>query len=226
MFVWRRPAPAGHRPRIFSPPALAAALTPAPGSPYICDLSRQSRTKAVMGCSTSLRGVGRGQKGESKNEFGEIHRAGARLHSERAIAGAARGPSAVHARAYPESAARRRGGPRRRPDRQGGRALARRAGAGRTRAGQAAEGAGLGRGAALSRADDGAAVRQRREDRGEGGRFLRHRRAAAGRARAGEGRRGGQDSRQRRRHAADAERRDQRSAQGPHGRFGERRERL
>ena len=60
----------------------------------------------------------------------------------------------------------------------------------------------------------------------EGGRFLRHRRAAAGRARDGEGRRGGQDSRQRRRHRADPQRRDQRSAQGPHRGFGERRERL
>ena len=37
---------------------------------------------------------------------------------------------------------------------------------------------------------------------------------------------GRQDSGQRRRHAADAQRRDQRHAQGPHRRFGQRRERL
>ena len=40
------------------------------------------------------------------------------------------------------------------------------------------------------------------------------------------GTRGGQDPGERRRHAADAERRHQRSPQGPHGRFGQRRERL
>ena len=53
---------------------------------------------------------------------------------------------------------------------------------------EAAEGAGLGRGPALSRADHGARLRQCREDRAEGGRFLRHRRAPAARARDGEGR--------------------------------------
>ena len=91
-----------------------------------------------------------------KHEFGEIYGTRARLRAERAIAGCARGASAVYARAYPEGAARRRGGSRRGPDRQGGRALARRADASRTRAQQIAESAGLGRRAALSRADDGA----------------------------------------------------------------------
>ena len=56
---------------------------------------------------------------------------------------------------------------------------------------QIAESAGFGRRAALSRADDGAPVRQCREDCAEGRRFLRHRRAPARRAGDGEGRRGG-----------------------------------
>ena len=60
----------------------------------------------------------------------------------------------------------------------------------------------------------------------EGWRFLRHRRAPAAGARDGEGRRGGQDPGQRRGVAADPERGDQRPAQGSHGGFGERRERL
>src|ERR1700722_12405742 len=137
----------------------AATLSGAPGSPYICDLSRESRTKAAMGCSTSLRGVGRSHKGESNHEFGEIYGTRARLRAERAIAGCARGASAVYARAYLEGAARRRGGSRRGPDRQGGRALARRADASRTCAQQNAESAGFGRRAALSRADDGTRVR-------------------------------------------------------------------
>ena len=42
----------------------------------------------------------------------------------------------------------------------------------------------------------------------------------------GEGQRRGQDPRQRRRYRADAQRRDRGFAQGPHGRFGERRKRL
>ena len=58
------------------------------------------------------------------------------------------------------------------------------------------------------------------------GDFVRHRRAAACRAGDGEELRGGPNSSQRRSDAANAERGDQRSAQGPHGRFGERRKRL
>ena len=48
---------------------------------------------------------------------------------------------------------------------------------------------------------------------------LRHRRAAAAGACAGEGQRRGQDPRQRRRHRAEPQRRHQLAAQGPHRRF-------
>src|ERR1700735_811546 len=62
MFAQAPPCSGRPEPRIFSPATFAAALSRAPGSPYICHLSRESRTKAAMGCSTSLRGVGRSQR--------------------------------------------------------------------------------------------------------------------------------------------------------------------
>ena len=89
------------------------------------------------------------------------------------------GQSAVHARARAEGASGRRGGAGRRADRPGGRQLPPGADRGRGRPRQTAEGRGIGRWPALYGADDGAPVRQRREDRPEGGRLVRHRRAPA-----------------------------------------------
>ena len=77
---------------------------------------------------------------------------------------------------------------------------------------------------ALPRAADGQGFRHRREDRQEGRRLLRHRRAAAAGAGDGEGRRDGEDPRRRRRHAADAQRGHRGNPQGTHRRFGVRRE--
>ena len=67
---------------------------------------------------------------------------------------------------------------------------------------------------ALARVFDSAA-----EDRREGRRQLRHRRAAAAGARARQGQRGRQDPGARRRHAAEPQRRHRGAAQGPHRRL-------
>ena len=193
------PPPEGNR-RVADrgwPPPFAArhSLTPlfrqerdVPTSGSIRPVTAEIQHRVVLrrfGSGGEARGV--------EHESREVHGTGARLRAGGAVAGASRRPSAVHARAHPESPARRRGGPCRRPHRQGGRQFARGAAAGRARALQAAEGAGLRGGTALHGADHGAGVRQRREDRAEGGRFVRDRRAAAARAGDGEGRGGGQD---------------------------------
>ena len=87
-------------------------------------------------------------------------------------------------------------------------------------AGQAAQGRRPGRGPDLHGARDGARVRPGRSDRREGGRLLRHRRAHADGAGAGQGHRRGRGAGQGRREAAGAREGDRRAAQGPHRRFG------
>ena len=161
----------------------------------------------------------------SIHEYREIHRAGARLHSGGAGHSDPRRPSAVHAGAYFEGAARRRAGARGGADRQGRRTFSRRLAEDRGRPGETAEGRGLRSRAALSDARDRAAVRQRREDRAKVRRQLRHGRAAAARARAGEGDRGRAHFERGRRDRADAQRGHRGFAQGPQGRqrFGRKR---
>ncbi len=149
--------------------------------------------------------------------FRKIHRAGARLRSIGAVAGLARGPSAVLARAPPEGAARR-------PGRVGGGAHScrrRRSRRGAPRNGNAAEEAAARRGfrgrAALHRARDGARLRRGGEAGQQGGRQFRDRRAHV----AGAGdreERGGAHPQGCERHAAIAQHGDRRPAQGPHRR--------
>ena len=157
------------------------------------------------------------------HEFREIHRPRARFRSVRAIAGPARGPPAIFARASAQGAARRPRRARRRPDRPLRRQFARR----RCTAVEAAlakrpkvSGGGAGQvylDPALARVFDAAA-----EDRREGRRQLRHRRAAAAGAGAREGQRRRQDPGRRRRHAAESQRRHRGAAQGPHRRLARR----
>src|SRR6185437_4464708 len=199
------------------------ALPFAPGCSYMGREAAKSRQSNRKGWLVSLRGAGVSAEGED-HEFGKIYGEGARVRAGRAVARLARGPSAVHAGARAESASGRRGGLGRRPYRPGGREFPRGAETGRGGAGQTAQGRGLGGWAALHAADDGAAVRQCREDRPEGGRFLRDRRAPAARGGDGEGDGSGQDPGQRGRLRADPQFGDQRPPKGPHRRYGERRE--
>ena len=131
-----------------------------------------------------------------------------------------RGPPAVHARAHllkvllddPEGPRGRADRARRRRTRDGAcRRPSRRSTAMPKVSGR--------RRPALSRPADREGLRHRREDRQEGRRLLRHRRAAAAGAGHGEGRQDREDPRRRRRHAADAQRRDRGDPQGPHRRF-------
>ena len=125
------------------------------------------------------------RKGEL-NEYREIHRARARLHPDRAAAGARHGSPAVHAAAPAQGAARRRGGHGGGPDRA--RRRQRQDGARRDRGRAQEDPEGLRRRRpALSQPRTGAGVRYRREGGAEGRRLVRHGRAPA--ARAGRSRR-------------------------------------
>ena len=140
-------------------------------------------------------------------------------------AGARQGPPAVHAAAPAQGAARRRRGHGGGPHRAGRRQP--QGGAGRGRGGAREDPKRFRRRlAALSQPRTGAGVRHRRERGAEGRRFVRHRRAAAAGAGDREGHRCGQDPAVGGRHAAGAQRGDQRNPQGPHGRFGLGREQL
>src|ERR1700722_4497550 len=188
--------------------------------------SRTSRENEAI-LLYGLAGVASGPRPAPKgvtHELREIYRAGARIRTVRAVAGASRGASAIHARARAQGASGRRGGARRRTDRQGWRKFSPSADRGRSGACQIAQGRRVGSRPALYGADDGAPVRQCREDRPEGGRLVRYCRASLAGARDGEGHAGRQDSGQRRRFGADPQRGDQRYPQRPHRRLGLRRE--
>ena len=122
-----------------------------------------------------------GQAEGARDEYREIHGPRPRFRPVRPVAGPARGPPAIRPRTSAESPARRPGRAGGGPDRPLRRALARGAERGRGGARQAPQGRGRRGRAALSRAGAGARVRYRRKGRREGGRQVRHRRAAAAR---------------------------------------------
>ncbi len=184
-----------------------------------------TRGQAFDGPPDVASGRQAGPEGEC-DESREIHRAGARVRPERAVAGAAGKPPAVHPPACAQGPAGRRARPGGRSDRPRRRQFARRAGPDRIGARQAAQGRGRRRRPALSRPRHGAHFRHGRAHRREGGQLVRHRRAAAAGGGDGKEERGGTHPQPSRRDAADAQRRDRDPAQGPHRQLGERRERL
>ena len=162
---------------------------------------------------------GRAEQAEGvRHGIREIHGPRPRFRAICAIAGAARRPPAIRPRAHPQGAARRSRGARRRPDRPFRGPLPRGTRRGRGEPCQASQSFRGRRGAALSRAGNGARVRCRAKSRGKGRRRLCDGRAAAARARARQGERGRQDPFARGRDAAKSQRRDQCLAQGPYRR--------